>query len=382
MWKTVKLGDVCEVLDKLRKPITKKNRVSGEYPYYGATGIVDWVADYIFDERLVLVGEDGAKWGAGDRTAFIAEGKYWVNNHAHVLRPIEGMITHEWLAYYLTSIDLLPWVTGLTVEKLNQARLRSIPIPLPPLTDQHRIAAKLDAVFSEIDKAMSAAERKREQADNLKHSILAGELSPDDAPWKTVKLKEICTVFADGDWIETKDQSKEGIRLLQTGNIRNGNFANRLEKARFISHDTFVRLNCTEVLAGDILVSRLPDPVGRACIVPPLFERAITAVDCTIIRLRSSCVSDYINYFMQSPMYFAAVQSKVTGATRQRISRKNLGEVPISLPLLPDQHRIVAKLDAAFADTAKLTATASKQIENYRALKSAILARELQSEAT
>ena len=80
----VRLGDVCDVLDSHRKPITKKDRIAGDIPYYGATGIVDYVKDYIFDERLVLLGEDGAKWGAGEPSAFLVEGKTWVNNHAHV----------------------------------------------------------------------------------------------------------------------------------------------------------------------------------------------------------------------------------------------------------------------------------------------------------
>ena len=108
MWERRELGDICEILDKFRKPITKKHRVKGEFPYYGATGIVDWVDSYLFDETLVLVGEDGAKWAAGEKSAFIIEGKSWVNNHAHVLRPKSDQVLHKWLAYYITSIDLNP----------------------------------------------------------------------------------------------------------------------------------------------------------------------------------------------------------------------------------------------------------------------------------
>ena len=84
-WEIKRIGDVCEVLDSKRKPITKSNRQSGSIPYYGATGIQDYVKDYIFDGRYLLVGEDGAKWGKNDNTAFIIEGKSWVNNHAHIL---------------------------------------------------------------------------------------------------------------------------------------------------------------------------------------------------------------------------------------------------------------------------------------------------------
>ena len=119
-WPVKTLGEVCDVLDSLRKPITKRDRTSGKYPYYGATGVVDHVGDFIFDERLVLVGEDGAKWGAGEKTAFIAEGKYWVNNHAHVLRCKLGVLVDSWLANFLTMSDLNRYVSGLTVPKLNQ----------------------------------------------------------------------------------------------------------------------------------------------------------------------------------------------------------------------------------------------------------------------
>mgnify|MGYP001601117781 CR=1 FL=1 len=103
---------------------------------------------------------------------------------------------------------------------------------------------------------------------------------------QTKKLGEVCDVFADGDWIEKKDQSSEGIRLIQTGNVGNGVFKERGEKARYISEKTFKRLRCTEILPTDCLISRLPDPVGRSCIIPDTGGKMITAVDCTIIRFQ------------------------------------------------------------------------------------------------
>jgi type I restriction enzyme S subunit len=182
--------------------------------------------------------------------------------------------------------------------------------------------------------------------------------------WKTKSLKDLCSIFTDGDWIEKKDQSVDGIRLVQTGNIKVGYFAERQDKARYISEDTFNRLNCTEVKRGDILVSRLPDPVGRASIIPELKDKAITAVDCTIIRLKEEILPTYLNYYMQSPQYLSSIQLKVTGATRQRISRKNLGEISITFPPLPEQERIVAKLDAAYAEIDKAIEDSEKSLAN------------------
>ena len=100
-----------------------------------------------------------------------------------------------------------------------------------------------------------------------------------------MRLEDICTVFTDGDWIESKDQADEGIRLIQTGNIGMGAYLEKEEKAKYISEETFNKLKCTEIFSGDILVSRLPEPVGRACIIPEKKERMITAVDCTIVRI-------------------------------------------------------------------------------------------------
>jgi type I restriction enzyme S subunit len=98
-WTSKPLGELCDILDSQRKPITKRDRTAGEYPYYGATGIVDYVNGYLFDEPLVLVGEDGAKWESGENTAFTVEGKCWVNNHAHVLRTHRKTLVDNWLVH-------------------------------------------------------------------------------------------------------------------------------------------------------------------------------------------------------------------------------------------------------------------------------------------
>ena len=150
-WVWVQLGEVVEVLDSLRKPVKKEDRKPGPYPYYGASGVVDYVAAYIFDEPLVLVGEDGAKWGAGDKTAFSISGKAWVNNHAHVLRPNRTCVEDMFLVHVLTAMDLSRFITGMTVPKLNQARLVSIPFALPPLAEQKRIVARVEELMKLCD---------------------------------------------------------------------------------------------------------------------------------------------------------------------------------------------------------------------------------------
>jgi type I restriction enzyme S subunit len=186
--------------------------------------------------------------------------------------------------------------------------------------------------------------------------------------WRIEKLKDACLVFADGDWIETKNQSPEGIRLVQTGNIGFGFFKNKEDKSRFISEETFNELKCTEVLPGDLLVSRLPDPVGKSCIIPDLKIKMITGVDCTIIRLKDYLISEYLAFYQMSNQYLKDVQSRVTGTTRSRISRKNLGLIEIPIPPLPEQKQIVALLDKAFAAIDQVQANIEKNIGNAKEL--------------
>jgi type I restriction enzyme S subunit len=186
--------------------------------------------------------------------------------------------------------------------------------------------------------------------------------------WKKILLKDACKVFADGDWIESKDQSPDGIRLVQTGNIGFGYFKDKEDKSRYISEETFFRLKCTEILPGDLLVSRLPDPVGKSCIIPEINSKMITGVDCTIIRPKDNLSSEFLCYYQMSNQYLNDVQSGVSGATRQRISRKNLGLIEIPLPPLSEQQYIVAILDEAFAAIAKAKANAEQNLKNAKEL--------------
>jgi len=180
-WSDRSLGEVCDILDYMRRPVTKADRRAGPYPYYGATGVQDYVDQFIFDEPLVLLGEDGAKWKSGDRSAFLVSGKTWVNNHAHVLRPNREIIADEWLVYWLNHSDLTDFITGVTVPKLNQGNMVKIPVPLPPLDEQRRIVALLDKAFAGTGELSSHASRKMSELSELKSSLLsqafAGELT-------------------------------------------------------------------------------------------------------------------------------------------------------------------------------------------------------------
>ena len=167
--------------------------------------------------------------------------------------------------------------------------------------------------------------------------------------WAWCRFKDIVTYIDDGDWIESKEQSDFGIRLLQTGNIGCGYFKDKEGNYHYISEETFKKLNCNEIYPGDILISRLPEPVGRACIVPNLSQRLITAVDCAIIRLKQDIISkNYFIYYTQSAKYLELIKNNCMGTTRLRISRANLEKTLLPLPPLIEQHRIVTAIEAIF----------------------------------
>jgi len=178
-----------------------------------------------------------------------------------------------------------------------------------------------------------------------------------------IKLSSLCSTFVDGDWVESKDQSELGIRLIQTGNVGNGFFKDKEDKSRYISEETFDNLHCTEIYPGDILVSRLPDPIGRACIIPQGLGRTITAVDCTIIRLKDIILPDYFIAYTMTPSYVAQINEVTTGTTRRRVSRANLGNILIPCPSIAKQQQFVAI--AKQADKSKFGDFKSQFIEMF-----------------
>ena len=154
-WTVCRLEDVCQICDNQRQPINsterqeRKKRAQTLYPYYGATGQVDWIDDYMLDGTFILLGEDGAPFleKFADK-AYVVSGKIWVNNHAHILKP-NCDITY--LTYYLNRYDYSKCVNGSTRLKLTQADMKNMTIVLPPLVEQHRIAARIENIFRMLD---------------------------------------------------------------------------------------------------------------------------------------------------------------------------------------------------------------------------------------
>jgi type I restriction enzyme, S subunit len=181
-----------------------------------------------------------------------------------------------------------------------------------------------------------------------------------------IQLRDIASKavngFVDGDWIESKDQSEEGIRLLQLADIGVGVFLDK--SRRFITEDTFKHLNCFEVLPGDILLARMPDPIGRACVVPDIGCKMITAVDCCIIRVDEKLHNKfYWVHFLNSDSMKRKIESLASGTTRSRISRKNLETIQVYCPTKKEQDRIVNGMNGLMGNMDAVTESVSLQYQ-------------------
>ena len=180
-WAWTILEDCTEILDSQRVPINAKERekrIQGKsrselYPYYGATGQTGWIDDYLFDNELVLLGEDGAPFlDFSKDKAYLIKGKSWVNNHAHVLRAQTELMSNQLLCHYLNIYDYHDYVTGTTRLKLNQSMMRKIPVPLPPLPEQHRIVAKIEELFTKLDAGINELHKAQSQLKRYRQSVL------------------------------------------------------------------------------------------------------------------------------------------------------------------------------------------------------------------
>ena len=346
-WKTELLGELCDVLDHKRKPITKRDREAGEYPYYGATGVLDNVAGYLFDEPLVLVGDAGAKWASGENSAFAVEGKIWVNNHAHVLRPHRTVLLDNWLIYHLNHTDLIEFVSGLTVPKLNQGRLREIPIPVPPLAEQQRIVGLLDEAFEGIATAKANAEKNLQNARALFECHLQSVFTKRGTGWIKKRLEE-CFRLKSGDGLISKEMKGGGYSVYGGNGIAG-------------THDEFN-------LSGDnVIIGRVGALCGNARHITEeiwLTDNAFKVVD--------QCF-EFDGAFLTYLLNFKDLRSFARQAAQPVISNSSLKDVTLTFPQIREQKRIAATLDDLHKETQRLATLYERKQAALEALKKSLL---------
>ncbi len=375
-WQTKKLGEICDVLDSQRKPITQRDRISGEYPYYGATGVQDYVKDYIFDEKLILIGEDGAKWGAGENTAFVVEGKYWVNNHAHVIKPHRDNVLDNWIVYFLNVNDLSKHITGLTVQKLNQAKLREIELPLPPVYEQKRLIKILDEAFDKISIVKVNAEKNLRNTRELFESYLQNIFAKTSEEWISKRLGEVTSKIGSGATPRGGKSSycTEGISLVRSMNVHDRKFKEK--NLAFINTEQANDLNNVTLIKGDVLLNITGASVTRSCVFPEKYLPARVNQHVSIIRPQAKVINTFfLNYLLTSKVYKdILIKIGEQGATRQAITKTQLENLLIVFPpSIQEQETIVKKLDLLSEQVKKLEANYKQKIADIDELKKSLL---------
>ena len=255
-------------------------------------------------------------------------------------------------------------------------------LALPPLAEQKRIAAILKEQLVAVDKARAAAQARLEAVRALPAAFLRQVFPQPGAPlpkgWRWVQLDEIGPL-TDGDWILNSDYAPAGVRLLQVGDVGIGQFVGK--SSRFVTTERAKELKCTFLEVEDILISRMPDPIGRACQLPQLGYVCITAVDVSIWRPDPNKADrKYLVYYLSSPMWFEHAKASASGATRPRISRRNLESLQLPMPHLPEQSRIAGLLQERLGAVDKARTAAEEELATVNTLPAALLRRAFSGE--
>lgn len=321
------IEDCCEILDSMRIPITATDRKAGPYPYYGANGVQDYVADYIFDDELVLLAEDGGNFGSKERPiAYRVSGKCWVNNHAHVLKPREGLNV-DYLCYSLMFYNVGGMVNGATRQKLTQAAMRKMMIPKRTLDEQVDIVNKLNRVAEIREKRQI----ELEEFDNLIKSRFVemfGDMILNPNGWEVTLLGKVCDV-RDG----THDSPKyftEGYPLVTSKNVTGGKID--FTDCSLICVEDYNKINeRSKVDFGDILMPMI-GTVGKPVIVDVDAEFAIKNVALIKFYDDSKVTNIFVKALLQSDYFDKSVISKIRGGTQKFIALGDIRKLEICLP--------------------------------------------------
>ena len=340
-WEIRQLGEIATIYDHLRKPITKSDRKAGQYPYYGASGVQDYVEGYIFDGRYLLVGEDGAKWGAGDKSAYIVEGKCWVNNHVHILQ-LNG-VKDTLVAYLFAFRDLGPYITGAVVPKMTQQALRSIPIPVPPIKEQVRIVAELDCLSEVIAKKKQQLEELDKLAQSIFYEMFGDPMSNKNDPC-AIPLASICAINPKKSEIKGIDMNTycSFVGMAQIG--VNGEI------------DTSDNRSIQEVWNGftyfkeeDVLFAKITPCMenGKGAIARGLRNGiGFGSTEFHVIRPNETLTPEFIFYLLANKDVRRTAEGQMTGSGGQRRVPVSFFDIKTTIPPIDLQNEFAKKVEA------------------------------------
>jgi type I restriction enzyme S subunit len=400
-WDTARLEEVTEILDSRRIPLNadaRKSRIEGKgedelFPYYGATGLVGWIDDFLFDEQLILLGEDGVPFFDPLRhKAYLVSGRFWVNNHAHVLRGIAGLADHGYLTSYLNQLDYTGFVSGSTRLKLTQAAMRGIPVPLAPLNEQRRIAAKLDTTLAAVDACRQRLDGVVAILKRFRQAVLAaatsGELTREwreergatQDSWSTIKTKEAGKIQL-GRQRSPKYHHGPTMRpYLRVQNV----FEDQIDLDDVMEMDfSGSDLEKYTLHPGDILLNegQSPQYLGR----PAMYRGELPGACFTnsLIRFQAgdSVLAEFALLVFRNSMHSGRYVEKGTITTNiAHLSAGRFGDVEFPLPPLPEQQEIVRRAQGLFTLADQLEARLNAARKVVDRLTPALLAKAFRGE--
>ena len=342
-WK--KLGDVCEVLDSQRKPVSKRKRLQGDYPYYGANGIQDYVDNYIFDGIFLLMGEDGSVINKDNSPVLHwATGKIWVNNHAHILRENNQALL-RYLFYILQCTNVSDIVRGVP-PKINQANMRNIDLPIPSLSEQTRIVGILDTFTASIENLKEQIAQRRKQYEHYRDELLDLEGKPG------VEMKTLPEI----------SDNRDRVRKPITSSKRKaGNYP-------YYGASGIVDYVAGYIFDGDYLLISEDGANLVARSTPIAFS--ITGKNWVnnhahVLQFKDKATQKYVEIYLN----MIDLEPWINGAAQPKLNQDNLNKISIPLPPLSEQQRIVSILDTFEASIQNLEAQLKereKQYEYYR----------------
>ena len=394
-WASTTLGEIAET--RLGKMLSAKARTGNGGRAYLRNKNVQWgrldlddvfrmdFSDAEFEKfRLregdLLVCEGGEVGRAAIWRGQLPECAY--QKALHRVRP-RGGVQPEFLLYlfmhYSHARRFDEYVTGSTIKHLPQEDVRLLPVPLPPLGEQRRIVAAIEEQLSRLDAAETTLEACRKRLVALERQVRAALDTCNGSRKTLAEILSDAPLFTDGDWVESKDQDPNGdVRLIQLADVGEGTFRNRSH--RYLTSAAAARLRCTYLEPGDILVARMPDPLGRACIFPGVNQPSVTAVDVCIIRPPAEIDPRWLVNAINAPGAREQIAGLQSGTTRKRISRKNLATVSVHVPPLADQRRLATHVEEQLSAIRAMHGAVEGAKRRSPVLRRSILARAFRGE--
>ena len=336
--------DCCQILDSMRVPVTASDREEGEYPYYGANGIQDYVADYIFDDELVLLAEDGGNFGSKEKPiAYRVSGKCWVNNHAHVLKPKDGLDV-DYLCYSLMFYKVGGMVNGATRQKLTQAAMCKMQIPLRSMDEQKFIV-------DELNRIIRIKEQRQQELQLLDHLIKArfvemfGDPVHNPYGWNKPELKKLADLKIGpfGSLIHKEDYVEGGHALVNPSHIVDGRII--IDPKLTVGEDKYEELSAYHLKVGDVVMGRRGE-MGRCAVVEE--EGLLCGTGSLLIRPKGKVTADYIQKIISYPTFKKTIEDMAVGQTMPNLNVPIVSGFRIITPPLEVQNSyydFVARID-------------------------------------